>query len=159
MRILAIDPGYERLGIAVLEKKLRGKEEVVFSSCLRTSKEEEHSKRLEAIGKGVADVIAKYKPEVLAIEKLFLVTNHKTAMAVAEARGVILHEAAKRNMPVREFTPLQVKIAVTGYGRSDKTQVTAMVERLIQLPAGKRLDDEYDAIAIGLTCFATLRVT
>lgn len=157
MRIIAVDPGYERLGVAVLERKLHGSEEVLFSSCLRTEKTQEHEKRLAAIGRGIAKIIAEYKPEVLAIERLFLVTNQKTAMAVSEARGVIFHEAAKQNLSVREYTPLQIKIAVTGYGRSDKRQVTEMVKRLVKLPPAKRLDDEYDAIAVGLTCFATIR--
>lgn len=161
-RILAVDPGYDRLGVAVLEKQ-NGKECVLFSCCVVTDKKEPHQKRLLDIGEGVRKVIADWSPKALAIETLFLVTNHKTAMKVAEARGVILYEATKAGLDVHEYTPLQVKIAVTGYGRSDKKQVTEMVKRLVSLPLPlpsskegevKRLDDEYDAIAVGLTCLA-----
>lgn len=156
MKILAVDPGYDRLGLAVLEKQI-GKESVLFSSCVSTDRKQPHERRLHVIGDEIAGAIKKWKPKALAIETLFLVTNHKTAMRVAEARGVILYEAARAKLPVFEYTPLQIKIAVTGYGRSDKKQVTEMVKKLIMLPDKKRLDDEYDAIAVGLTCFASER--
>jgi len=164
MRIIAIDPGYERLGIAVLEKLSRQKETLLFSSCIQTEKTLPHSERLLVIVNEVRKVIEKYKPEALAIEKLFLAVNQKTAMPVAEARGAILVEAARAKLAVYEYTPLQVKVAVTGYGKSEKKQVEEMVKRLIAFPAfaeatagkppRKRHDDEYDAIAIGLTCLA-----
>ena len=158
MKIIAIDPGYERLGIAIVEKQ-NGKETALFSTCATTDKNLPHSERLAAIGEAVQDAIRKWKPGALAIETLFLFSNQKTAMKVAEARGVILYEAASAGLPVFEYTPLQIKIAVTGYGRSDKRQVTEMVHKLLLLPPKKRLDDEYDALAIGLTCLATLRTT
>lgn len=154
MRILAIDPGYDRLGIAVVEKQ-NGREVALFSACAVTDKKQMHHERLAHIGREVKKIIAEWKPEVLAIETLFLFSNQKTAMKVAEARGVILYEAARAGLLVFEYTPLQIKIAVTGYGRSDKRQVTEMVKKLISLPFQKRLDDEYDALAIGLTCLAT----
>ncbi len=154
MRIIAIDPGYDRLGIAVLEKQ-NGAEVALFSSCVITSKKNTHAERLAHIGKEIQLVIEEFEPEALAIETLFLATNQKTAMPVAEARGVCLYEAAKAGLKVFEYTPLQVKVAVTGYGKSDKSQVTEMVKRLIKLPERKRLDDEYDAIAVGLTCMAS----
>ncbi len=164
MRIIAIDPGYERLGIAVLEKLPKQKETLLYSSCLQTSKTLPHAERLLKITNEVKKVIVKYKPETLAIEKLFLSVNQKTAMPVTEARGAILVEAARAKLAVYEYTPLQVKVAVTGHGKSDKRQVAEMVKRLIMLPAfakamagkppKKRRDDEYDAIAIGLTCLA-----
>lgn len=175
MRIIAIDPGYARLGIAVLEKLARQKESVLYSSCIQTPRTLVHEKRLLAIANAVAKTIAEWKPDALAIETLFLHTNHKTAMAVAEARGAILTEAAGAGLTVYEYTPLQIKIAVTGYGRSDKRQVTEMVKKLIVIPELKslpsedggtpfrkgriKLDDEYDAIAVGLTCLATIRTT
>ncbi|MDP3661607.1 MAG: crossover junction endodeoxyribonuclease RuvC [bacterium] len=154
MRVLAIDPGYDRLGIAILEKQ-NGKEIALFSMCVTTDKKQTASERLAHIGGEIKKVIAEWKPEVLATETLFLFSNQKTAFRVAEARGVILYETACAGLSVFEYTPLQIKIAVTGYGRSDKTQVTEMVRKLIALPPRKRLDDEYDAIAIGLTCLAT----
>lgn len=154
MRIIAIDPGYERLGIAVLEKLPKQKETLLYSACLQTLKTLSHAERLLKIAGEVKRVIVKYEPEALAIEKLFLAVNQKTVMPVAEARGAVLVEAARSCLSVFEYTPLQVKVAVTGYGKSDKKQVAEMVKRLIVLPPSKRLDDEYDAIAIGLTCLA-----
>ena len=155
MRILAIDPGYERLGIAIVEKLPKQKETLLYSACVQTSKELPHAERLLRLASEVRRVIDECEPEAVAIESLFLVVNQKTAMKVAEARGAVLVEAARAGLPVHEYTPLQIKIAVTGYGRSEKAQVTEMVKKLISLPAGKRLDDEYDAIAVGLTCLAS----
>ncbi len=171
MRIIAIDPGYERLGIAVVEKLPRQKEMLLYSTCIRTPKTLPHSARLLKIAGKVREVIREYEPEGFAIETLFFATNHKTVMPVAEARGAVLVEAARAGLPVYEYTPLQIKMAVTGYGKSDKTQVTEMVKKLIAMPSEKslpledsgtpftkgriRLDDEYDAIAVGLTCLAS----
>lgn len=155
MRIVAIDPGYDRLGVAVLEKQPRRGETLLFSGCITTERNAPHEKRLERIGAKVKEIIKRQKPDALAIETLFLHTNQKTAMRVAEARGVVLCEAARAGLPVFEYTPLQIKIAVTGYGRSDKKQVTEMIKKLIALPDKERLDDEYDAIAVGLTHLAS----
>ena len=156
MRILGIDPGFERLGIAILERS-GGKESVLFSECFKTSSKLEFSERLKLLGAEVKSVIKKWKPEVLAIETLFLNTNQKTAMHVAEARGVVLYEAVCAGLKIFEATPLQIKIAVTGYGRSDKTQVMKMLPMLVKIGGEKKLDDEMDAIAIALTGFAHLR--
>ena len=106
------------------------------------------------VGKEVAETIKKFQPEAMAIESLFMEKNQKTGMRVSEARGVILYEAAKNRVPVMEFTPLQVKSAVTGDGRSDKTRIARMLPLLITLPKKKMLDDEMDAVALGLTFFA-----
>ncbi|MDO8620078.1 MAG: crossover junction endodeoxyribonuclease RuvC [bacterium] len=157
MRIIAIDPGYERLGIAVVEKLPRQKEMLLYSTCIRTPKTLPHSARLLKIADEVRKVIDEFEPEGFAIETLFLMSNQKTVMPVSEARGAVLVEAARAGLPVYEYTPLQIKIAVTGYGRSDKKQVTEMVKKLIAIPSLKRLDDEYDAIAVGLTCLASVR--
>ena len=156
MKIIAIDPGYERLGIAILEKGT-GKESLLFSECFKTSTEEKHENRLRLIGEEIEKVIKKYQPEAIGLETLFFKTNAKTAMKVSEARGVIMYEAAKNNLKVLEFTPLQIKVAVTGYGKSDKNQVTEMVKRLIKIARPIKSDDEYDAIAVGLTFFASYR--
>ena len=145
------------MGVAVLEKLPRQKEKLFFSSCIETEKTLSHSERLLKIANEVRKVIEKYAPEALAIEKLFLSVNQKTVMPVAEARGAILVEAARAELAVHEYTPLQVKVAVTGYGKSEKKQVEEMVKRLIALPMRTRRDDEYDAIAIGLTCLARER--
>ena len=157
MRILAVDPGYERLGIAVLEKLSGQKEKLLYSACIQTPKILPHAERLLKISEEVRKVIGEYEPSACAIETLFLAVNQKTAMPVAEARVAVLVEAARAGLTVHEYTPLQIKIAVTGYGKSDKKQVMEMVKKLIALPPAKRLDDEYDAIAVGLTCLACER--
>lgn len=156
MRIIAIDPGYERLGVAVLEKESRGKEIVLYSDCFKTDKKLAHFERLGLIGGEVDRVIEEFKPEAMCIETLFFSTNQKTAITVAEARGVILYEAAKRGLKVFEYGPGQIKVAVTGYGKSDKAAINTMVRKLVKLDKEIRVDDEYDAIAVGLTFFATL---
>lgn len=155
MRILAIDPGYERLGIAILEKNPRNKEVLLYSDCFKTSAKLFHAERLSLIGGEVSRVIAEFKPEALSIETLFFSTNTKTAISVAEARGTILYEAARHGLKIYEYGPGEIKVAVTGYGKSDKEQMTAMVPRLIKIDKEIEHDDEYDAIAVGLTCFAT----
>ncbi len=153
MRILGIDPGVERIGIAVIEKT-GPKETYVFSECFKTSAQLPHAERLAAIGTEIARVVAEHAPVALAIEKLYFEKNVTTAMGVAEARGVALYECAKAGMRIHEYTPMQIKVAVTGYGKSDKAAIMQMVPRLIKLPERNMIDDEVDAIAIALTCFA-----
>jgi crossover junction endodeoxyribonuclease RuvC len=157
MRILSIDPGYERLGIAVIEKMSRQKEVLIFSECFKTSPKLPHHERLTRIGNRILEVIKQYKPESLATEKLFFSNNQKTALTVSEARGVILYTASSSGLDVYEYTPIQIKIAVTGYGRSEKRQVMSMVQKLIIIDKKTNSDDEFDAIAIGLTHFASKR--
>lgn len=166
MRILGIDPGYERLGIAILEKT-SGKEKVVFSECFKTSAKLKFEERILLIGIEVKKIIKKYKPEILAIETLFLNTNQKTAMRVAETRGVIIYQAFFLGLKIFETTPLQIKIATTGYGKANKEQVMKMVKILVDIKDIKIrqnekekkqiYDDELDAIAIALTGFAHIR--
>jgi crossover junction endodeoxyribonuclease RuvC len=167
MRILGIDPGYERLGMAVLEKNTgdkpfgpaQGKERVLFSECFKTPATLEFTERLKLIGERVREIIQEYKPEVLSIETLFLTTNHKTVMHVAEARGVVLYEAAQAGLKIFEASPPQIKIATTGYGRSDKAQIIKMVKILVDIDNSKKSDDELDAIAIAITAFAHLKLS
>ncbi len=154
MKIIAIDPGYERMGVAIIEK--RGvKETLAYSECFKTSAKIPHDERLKLIGKEIETIIKKYKPEAMAIETLFFTNNQKTAMHVSEARGVMLYIASSQGLSVREFSPMAIKVAVTGYGKSEKDQVTAMVKKLIKIDKAIKYDDEYDAIAVGLTYFAT----
>jgi len=157
MRILGIDPGYERLGIAIVEKK-DNKEILIHSECFQTSSKLPFNERLFLLGERVAEVIKKWGPDTFAIETLMFNTNQKTVMNVAEARGVVMYEAARGGLKIYEYTPLQIKIAMTGYGRSDKTQVTEMTKRLIKIDRPDAKDDEYDAIACALTCLASYRV-
>ena len=156
MKILSFDPGFERLGCAVLERTL-GKDVLLHSDCIRTSAKLPFSERLCLIGDAAAQLLDQHKPDGVALENIFFEKNAKTAMQVAEVRGVLCYLAATRGIPVHSYTPLQVKIAVTGYGKSDKNAVAMMVPRLIKLPERKRLDDEMDAIAVGLTCLASVR--
>lgn len=159
MRILAIDPGFERVGIAVLERgTTKSKcEKLLYSACFKTSPKNAFSDRLVAVGNEVERIIKKFKPGSLAIETLFFNTNQKTAMHVAESRGVIVFVAAHNKLDIYEYTPLHIKTAITGYGRATKEQVIFMVKKLLKIEPGKRVDDEYDAIAIGLTHFANNR--
>jgi len=158
MKILAIDPGYDRLGVAVLEKKNHGKEDLVYSECFSPDQKQSPEKRTLLVGKKIKELITNYKPEVLVLESLFFNKNQKTALAVAETRGVIIYEAGLADIAVKQFTPLQIKPACTGYGRSNKQQVSTMIRSLINTE-GKQIkfDDEYDAIAVGLTFFACHR--
>jgi crossover junction endodeoxyribonuclease RuvC len=157
MKIISIDPGYERLGLAIISKEKNKKEELVFSECFKTSAKLPHHERLALIGNRIKEIIKKYKPEQLATEKLFFSGNQKTAMLVAEARGVILYTGSSLGLEVFEYTPNDVKIAITGYGRSEKKQMIDMVKKLIVVNSKTNSDDEFDAIAIGLTHFAIHR--
>lgn len=160
MRILAIDPGYERLGLAILEKKNEDrKERVIFSECFKTSSKEDFYKRIFLIGSKIEDIIQKYKPEVLAIEKLYFEKNQKTAMGVSEARGVIIYECIKKSLDVFEYTPLEIKTAICGYGKATKEMIMNMVPKLVSLENISNSDDELDAIAIGITCFASINLS
>lgn len=156
MRVLAIDPGFGRLGVAVIDKEA-GKETLIFSDCIETPKELPLSERLAQIEAELSGVISQYDPEELAIEKLFFANNQKTAMQVAEARGVVIATAETAGLSVYEYTPVEVKVAVTGSGSASKAQVSDMVKKLIQIEKLPRYDDEFDAIAIGLTHLATLK--
>ncbi|HEY4499130.1 MAG TPA: crossover junction endodeoxyribonuclease RuvC [Candidatus Paceibacterota bacterium] len=155
-RIIAVDPGYGRIGIAVLEKD-SDKETLIFSECYETSAETKHPERLQNLQKRLCELLKEYHPSALALETLFFSKNKKTALAVAEARGVILSEAAASGIAVFEYQPAAVKIAVTGYGHSDKKQIQEMVVKILNLTKVISRDDEYDAIAVGLTHLASYR--
>ena len=155
MRIISIDPGYERLGIAVLEKNNGQKEKVVFSDTIQTSSKKEFRERLFEIGKEFENILKKYAPKVLAIENLFFNTNQKTVINVSEMRGALIFSALKNGLQVFEYTPLQIKAAITGYGKADKNQVIFMIQKLVDIEKEIKYDDEYDAIACGLTFFAS----
>lgn len=153
MIILGIDPGFERMGCAVLEKSPTG-ESVLYSTCVTTNRQDAHEKRLLVLAKGLRKIIKKFRPNIVAVEKLFFTTNQKTAIKVAEARGVILLTAAENRLPVIEFTPLEVKMALTGYGKAEKIQVKRMVLAILKRETIPKSDDEIDAIAVALTCSA-----
>lgn len=156
MRVLAFDPGYERLGVAVLEKQ-DGKEVLLYSGCVRTQAKADFAERLKKLGLEAESLIKEWQPGCMALEEVFFEKNAKTAMQVAEVRGMLMYIAAKGGLACHHYTPGEVKVAVTGYGGSDKRAIAAMVPKLLRLSAGKRLDDELDAIAVGITCLASVR--
>jgi crossover junction endodeoxyribonuclease RuvC len=156
MRVLAFDPGYDRLGIAVVENN-NGKEVLVHSICITTNRTDEIADRLKVIGEAVEDHILRFVPETVALETLFFNKNIKTGIAVAEVRGIIMYLAKHYKKHLMEFSPQEIKIAVTGYGKSDKSAVISMVKRLIANVPENALDDEYDAIAVGITALAHSR--
>jgi crossover junction endodeoxyribonuclease RuvC len=162
MIILGIDPGYDRLGIAVIDKPAKGKEALIYSACFQTSSKEDIYARFGKIGAEMARILDEFKPEAMALETLFITKNQKTAMRVAEARGIIIHEAVRRGIAVHEYGPGQIKMAVTSDGSADKLRVTKMIGILVDLPPKKpgqaaMIDDEYDAIAVALTHAAHAR--
>ena len=152
MRILAIDPGYDRLGVAIIEGD-SSRPTLLMSGCMQPKKGAREY-RLAQISRTISDTIRKYAPDALAIETLFFSINKKTAFGVAEARGAILAAAGIDALPVIECSPQQVKLAVTGYGSATKVAVANMIPKLLVLKKKKRLDDELDAIAIGITALA-----
>lgn len=153
MRVLGVDPGYDRVGLAVMEYE-NGNEKLIHSTCLLTDKSAELNTRLQAVGQTVTKLIKEYEVDTLGIETLFFNKNVKTAMGVAQARGIIMYVAMQENCVVHEFSPQAIKIATTGYGNSDKHAMTSMVKQLIPGVPTDALDDEYDAIAVGITCLA-----
>ena len=156
-RVLAIDPGFGRAGVAVLERD-GDRDILLYSSCIVTEKTEAFIDRLQRVVTEVEVLLEKFGPELMALERLYFATNQKTAMQVSEVRGALLSLAGKHHLSVVEYTPLQVKIAITGFGRSGKRELMRMIPLLIEMPKStKRLDDEYDAIGIGITALAAHR--
>ncbi len=150
MLILGIDPGYARVGWGVVEVQ-SSKFKVQSYGCIETSKNTDSQERLVTVYKQVSALIKKYKPDALAIEELFFTNNAKTAFKVGEARGAIILAGAMQKISVASYTPLQVKIAVTGYGNADKGQVGRMIKAILKLKEMPKLDDTADAIAVALT--------
>lgn len=148
-RIIGVDPGYDRLGIAVVERE-NSKENLIFSDCLSSAKTDSFPLRLKIIGQAFENLIIKYQPQLVALEKVFFASNKKTAAAISEVRGMLSYLAATHYLPVVDLTPLQIKVAVTGYGTASKDQVAEMVKRLVTTEKVLRGDDEIDAIAIAI---------
>lgn len=153
MRVIAIDPGYDRLGVAVMEL-FNGREHLICSTCIETDRTRALPERLTALGEALSALLNEHRPTALAIETLFFNQNQKTAIAVAQARGVAIFLAQQAGCDIYEFGPQEIKVAVTGYGKSDKTAVTRMVCTLVPTVRADARDDEYDAIAVGITCLA-----
>lgn len=156
MRVIGVDPGFGRCGIAVMDDT-SGKPELCFSTCVETSPKDPYQLRLRTIADAVSDIIERFSPDEIALEEVFFSRNQKTAIQVAETRGAIIYLASLRGIPVSEFNPGKVKIAVAGDGRADKSQIETMVRRLIQLTKEPDFDDEFDAIALCITFLAEYR--
>lgn len=152
-KILGIDPGYDRVGICILEKVSVNENKIIFSECFETNKKKEINERIFEICENLEKIILKYYPSELAIEKLFFTNNQKTVMGVSEARGAIIYLSQKMNLKISEYTPLQIKIALTGYGKATKDQIYFMLKKVLKIKTENRknLDDEYDAIAVAYT--------
>ena len=149
MRILGIDPGYAIVGYGVVDYA-KNRFGVVGYGAITTKAKTPFEDRLEVIYNDMLQVIDMYKPDHLAIEKLYFNTNSTTAIDVAQARGVIVLAAKQKGVPIFEYTPLQVKQAVTGYGRAEKHQVMEMVKSLLSLKSVPKPDDTADALAIAI---------
>lgn len=162
MKILSIDPGYGRCGWAILEKpgKLKisscnQETQLVACDCIETEAKKSLPDRLKEIYDAVIYIIKKYHPDELAIESLFWFKNQKTALAVAQARGVLILAAKNYCLSVCEYTPLQVKSAVVGYGKATKEQISKIIKLHLRGQAVPIQDDTADAVAIGLTHLQT----
>ena len=156
VKILGIDPGFARVGWGVLEVQ-NSEFRIQNYGCVETSKDSNPQERLVDVYEQVLKITKKYKPDVLAIEELFFTSNAKTAFKVGEARGVIILAGAMQKIPVFSYTPLQVKMAITGYGRAEKTQIGQMVKTLLKLKEIPKPDDVTDALAVALTHAFTKR--
>jgi crossover junction endodeoxyribonuclease RuvC len=154
MRVIALDPGYDRLGVAIMENT-DGSEVLLYSCCIESNRSDDLPERLLTIGTAFSRLLEEYQPNAMGIETLFFNKNVKTAIGVAQARGTLLYLAKQAGCAVYEFSPQQIKVAVTGHGSSDKKSVIDMVLRLVKNAPKKALDDEYDAIAVGVTTLAT----
>ena len=156
MRVIAIDPGFGRCGVAIVEKR-DGRDAWIYSDCIETKATDGFVERLAQVVAECEHLIREHKPDALAMERLFFNNNQKTAMQVAEVRGAILNAAAVAGIPSFEYTPGQVKSATTGSGRADKKQITSMLHMLLRIDKKVKHDDEYDAIAVGVTHLAHAR--
>jgi len=149
--ILGIDPGIADTGWGIIEKHGQ-KITMVDCGSIKTPAKTEFIKRLKTLHQELHDIIKKYKPDAVSVEELFFCKNVKTALVVGQARGVVLMTIAQNNLPIFEYTPLQVKQALTSYGKADKKQVGQMVKVMLNLKTIPKPDDAADALAIAITC-------
>jgi crossover junction endodeoxyribonuclease RuvC len=149
MRILGIDPGTGIMGFGVIDTGRKPK--LVDAGVIRTKVHQAESERLLIIFDGLHEIIKATKPAMVSVEKLFFARNVTTAMSVAQARGVVLLVAQQHGLPIAEYTPMQIKQSVTGYGKADKKQMQEMVRLLLNLKEVPKPDDAADALAAALT--------
>ena len=153
MIILGIDPGTATTGFGIIEKKKTGDPIAIDFGVISTNKSDSDSERLFQVAEDLNLLIKKYKPKVIGVEKLFFETNQKTAMSVSQARGVVLYIAQAHHLPIFEYTPLQVKNRICGYGKAEKSQVQFMVKKTFGLKTIPKPDDAADALAIALCAY------
>ena len=156
MLILGIDPGTARTGWGVI-KSVRGEQTMISYGCITTLAKTPMEDRLLILRQELEKLLRKYKPALVGVEKLFFAKNTKTALSVAQARGIVLVTLRGASVPITEFTPLQVKQAITGYGRADKLQMQYMVKTLLKLKDIPKPDDAADALAIAMTAAVSHR--
>jgi len=156
-RILGIDPGFGRIGFGVIEKQ-GGEWGYVAHGCIETDAKKTFLERLEDLHLELTQIIQEYTPNFSAVEELFFAKNLKTAVNVGQARGVILLTLRQGGLPVYEYTPLQVKQAITGYGKAEKSQVQKMIAMQLGMKESKIQDDAADALAVALTCGASMKM-
>jgi crossover junction endodeoxyribonuclease RuvC len=149
-RILGIDPGFGRVGYGIIEAGANKEWKYIAHGCIETSGQDEFIDRLAQVHQEISKLIKEFSPSRMAIEELFFFKNQKTAMDVGQARGVILLCAVESKLPVDEYTPLQVKQAMTGYGRAEKEQMQKLVAMLLGLKEEIKSDDAADALAVAL---------
>ncbi|HVV66917.1 MAG TPA: crossover junction endodeoxyribonuclease RuvC [Candidatus Saccharimonadales bacterium] len=158
MRILGIDPGTGILGFGVIDSE-KGKTQMIDAGVIRTPVKEDDAVRLQTIFEEITDIIADTKPEIMAIEKLYFAQNVTTAMTVSQARGVVLLAGQQAGLKIYEYTPLQIKQALTGYGRAEKKQIQEMVRVILKLKDIPKPDDCADALAAAITHTMTMRLS
>lgn len=158
MIILGIDPGYATVGYGVIENT-GSKNFAKEYGVIQTPKADTLPYRLGYIAEKIEELLERFKPDAIAVEELFFYNNQKTAIFVAEARGAILVPCLKSKAKIYEFTPLQIKQAMTGYGRADKNQIQQMVKIMLALDKIPKPDDAADALAVALTCAQTNRLS
>jgi len=151
MRILGIDPGTGILGFGIVDFDVRGRATLVDGGVIRTPVKQADNERLLTIYEELSEIITTHKPEIMAVEKLFFSQNVTTAMSVSQARGVVLLAGEQNGLKLFEYTPQQIKQAVTGYGKADKKQVQEMVKIILRLQEVPKPDDCADALAVAIT--------
>lgn len=156
MRIIGIDPGTGILGFGIIEV-IKGKPKLIDAGVIRTPVHEDDAIRLMTIYEELTEIIKQTRPDEMAVEKLFFAQNVTTAMTVAQARGVVLLTGMQANLKIAEYTPLQIKQAVTGYGRAEKKQIQEMVRVILGLKTAPQPDDCADALACAITHSMTMR--
>jgi crossover junction endodeoxyribonuclease RuvC len=156
MRILGIDPGTGILGFGVIDV-IKGKPSLVDGGVIRTLAKEDDAVRLQTIFEEITGIITETKPDEMAVEKLFFAQNVTTAMTVSQARGVVLLAGKQAGLEIFEYTPLQIKQSLTGYGRAEKKQIQEMVRVILQLKQVPKPDDCADALAAAITHSMTMR--